>query len=78
MISAYADMVGKLPLQFQLEQIVESYICDYLCDTTNDLEQLPPDCEVGSVARVLEPPSIYLKNSEGNWVLQMSIKKLEA
>ena len=70
MISVYTDMVGKLPLQFQLESYDESYFGDFYCDTKDDLADLPKDCEIGSIARVINPPSIYRKNSSGKWILQ--------
>ncbi len=75
MIEAYNDMVGKLPLQFQLEAFNETYFGDYLCDTINDLADLPSDCETGSIARVITPPTVYMKASAGKWILQCSRKE---
>lgn len=73
MISAYNDMVEKLPLQFRLEAYDESYFGDFICDTKDDLNSLPTDCAMGSIARVIEPPSIYRKSSSGTWVLQKRV-----
>lgn len=71
MIDAYEEMYGKLPLQFQLESFEKSYFGDFICETKEDLINLPSDCEMGSVARVISPPSVYRKNSTGIWILQM-------
>lgn len=73
MISAYNDMVEKLPLQFRLEDCDKSYFGDFICDTKDDLKSLPTDCAMGSIARVIELPSIYRKSASGTWVLQKSV-----
>lgn len=75
MITIFNDMVTALPQQFQLERYETTYLCDYICDTVDDLADLPEDCEMGSVARVLSPLSIYRKHSNGEWVLQASLQK---
>ena len=75
MIDAYKEMYDRLPLQFQLESFDESYFGDFICDTKDDLESLPSDCEMGSIARVIAPPSIYRKNSAGRWILQKISKE---
>lgn len=67
-------MYGKLPMQFQLESYEESKLGDYICDTVDDLKDLPEDCEMGSIARIITPPAIYRKNSAGKWILQFSSK----
>lgn len=74
MIDAYKEMYGKLPMQFQLESYEESKLGDYICDTVDDLKDLPEDCEMGSIARIITPPAIYRKNSAGKWILQFSSK----
>lgn len=74
MIDAYKGMFGKLPMQFQLESFEESKLGDYICDTVDDLKNLPEDCEMGSIARIIAPPAIYRKNSDGKWILQFSCK----
>ena len=43
MIDAYKEMYGKLPMQFQLESYEESKLGDYICDTVDDLKDLPED-----------------------------------
>ena len=75
MIEAYNDMVRKLPLQFQLESFDETYVGDYLCETVKDLLNLPSNCGSGSIARVVTPPTVYMKNFSGKWILQCSIKE---
>ena len=50
MIDAYKEMYGKLPMQFQLESYEESKLGDYICDTVDDLKDLPEDCEMGTVS----------------------------
>lgn len=42
--------------------------------TVDDLKDLPEDCEMGSIARIITPPAIYRKNSAGKWILQFSSK----
>lgn len=43
-------------------------INEYICDTTEDLELLPPKAAMGSTAIVLQPVGVYIKNSEEQWV----------
>ena len=76
MIDTYKKMRSKLPMQFQLEAYEESKVDDYICDTFEDLTDLPSDCEMGSVARIIHPPAIYRKNSAGKWILQFSSKEV--
>ena len=47
MIDAYKEMYGKLPMQFQLESYEESKLGDYICDTVDDLKDLPEDVWLG-------------------------------
>ena len=74
MIDAYKEMYGKLPMQFQLESFEESKLGDYICDTVDDLKDLPEDCELGRLARLLAPPALYRKDSDGHWRLLFSSK----
>lgn len=74
MIDVYTEMVSELPQQFQLERYKDSYIGDFVCDTVDGLDSLPEDCEMGSIARVIEPPSIYRKQSTGTWKFQITAK----
>lgn len=75
MISAYKEMYAKLPTQFQLESYEESCLGDYVCDTLEDLKNLPDNCVMGSTARVISPLTIYRKNSEGKWILQRTANR---
>ena len=50
MISAYKELYAKLPTQFQLESYEESCLGDYVCDTQEDLKNLPNNCTMGSLA----------------------------
>ena len=77
MISAYKEMYAKLPTQFQLESYEESCLGDYVCDTLEDLKNLPDNCVMGSTARVISPLTIYRKNSEGKWILQRTANRGE-
>lgn len=49
---------------------VDYGVNEYICDSINDLNSLPPRCESGSTAIVLEDGDIavYMKNTEGKWV----------
>ena len=76
MIDTYKKMRSKLPMQFQLEAYEESKVDEYICDTIEDLTDLPSDCEMGSVARIIHPPAIYRKNSAGKWIFQFSSKEV--
>ncbi len=73
MISAYKELYAKLPTQFQLESYEESCLGDYVCDTQEDLKNLPNNCTMGSTARVISPLAVYKRNSTGKWVLQETI-----
>lgn len=75
MISAYKEMYAKLPTQFQLESYEESCLGDYVCDTLEDLKNLPDNCVMGSTARVISPLTIYRKNSAGKWILQRTANR---
>lgn len=42
-------------------------INEYVVDTPEDIESLPR-CDMGSIAFVISTATVYMKNSEGNWV----------
>ena len=66
MIDAYKEMYGKLPMQFQLESYEESKLGDYICDTVDDLKDLPEDCEMGSIARIITRLQSIERTQPGN------------
>jgi len=41
----------------------------YFCDDVADLDSIPSD-EMGTSAYVVNTCEVYVKNSEGKWVLQ--------
>ena len=45
-------------------------VSEYICDSVEDLENLPPRCAPGSTAVILEEGNtqVYMKNTEGKWV----------
>ena len=65
MISAYKELYAKLPTQFQLESYEESCLGDYVCDTQEDLKNLPNNCTMGSTARVISPLAVYKRELYG-------------
>ena len=73
----YGKMTALLPGQFNMERYETRRICEFICDTPEDIESLPADCEMGSTARIVSPPSIYRKMSTGKWVIQMTSEKSE-
>ena len=70
-MSYYEKLVDLLPGQFKFETYETSHIREYICDTADDIQSLPADCEMGSTARITGHPAIYRKMSTGEWVLQM-------
>ena len=47
---------------------VQYGVNEYVCDTKDDLSDLPR-CLMGSTAIVLEEPvAVYMKDSKGQWV----------
>ena len=46
---------------------------EFILDTTDDLLELQDsmgiNCDAGSTAFVISPPSVYMKNSKGEWKL---------
>lgn len=73
----YGKMIGLLPGQFRMEAYETHRICEFICDTVEDIKSLPEDCEMGSTARIVSPPAIYRKMSTGRWVLQRTSEKSE-
>lgn len=45
---------------------------EFLCDYEADVANLPTDCGVGSIARVIETSNIYMFNGAGEWIKQSS------
>lgn len=43
---------------------------EFLCDYTTDVANLPTNRAAGSIARVIEDGSVYILNSEKQWILQ--------
>ena len=44
-----------------------SGIKEFIADTVEDLEAIK-DCEMGSMCLVLSNKTLYIKNSEGEWI----------
>lgn len=40
---------------------------EFVCDYESDVADLPTNCAAGSVAVVIEPFSVYMINSFGEW-----------
>lgn len=47
-------------------------ISEFTVDTVKDLEAIPNNCGMGSIAQVIENSSTYIKNSQGTWVRKAS------
>lgn len=77
MIVSYQEMRDKLPMEFKLEIYTDMFFGDYICDTLDDIADLPKNCAMGSCARVINPLSIYCKNSHSEWVLQRAMDASE-
>lgn len=73
----YKKMTGLLPGQFRMESYETRRICEFICNTKDDVDLLPEDCEMGSTARIVDPPAIFRKLSTGKWVAQMSSENPE-
>lgn len=43
-------------------------IKEFVCDTLDDIENLPIDVKPGSAALVISTGAIYMINSKGEWV----------
>lgn len=44
-------------------------INDYICDTPEDLPNLPEQCAMGSTVFVISTATKYMKNSEQKWII---------
>ena len=44
-----------------------SGIKEFIADAVEDLEEIK-DCEMGSICLVLSNKTMYIKNSEGEWI----------
>lgn len=40
----------------------------FVCDTSEDIQSLPTNCQQGSTAFVIEDSTMYMINSQGNWI----------
>ena len=43
-------------------------INEYVCDSTEDIPNLPSHCAMGSTAIIISTSEVYMKNSNGEWV----------
>lgn len=41
---------------------------EYICDTADDIKDLPTGCSVGSTAFVITTKDVYMLNSSKEWV----------
>lgn len=41
---------------------------EFVCDTENDISNLPEDCSPGSIAFVIEGAKVYMFNNSKEWV----------
>lgn len=41
---------------------------EFVCDTIEDLDNLPIDAKIGSTAFIISTSSLYMINSQGEWV----------
>jgi hypothetical protein len=44
------------------------YHAEYIVDTIDDMQNVPTKCEVGSSCLVLEDSSVWVLNTEKEWV----------
>lgn len=47
---------------------VRYHVDEYIIDTPDDLEKLPPQAAPGSAAICASNGEVYMKNGEGKWV----------
>lgn len=57
-------MIGILSLNGKPAQSV----FEYVCDSADDVENLPIDCAMGSTAFIIENGDVYMINSQKEWV----------
>lgn len=43
-------------------------IKEFVCDTPDDIQDLPIDAKVGSSAFIISTGTVYMLNSKGEWV----------
>lgn len=43
-------------------------IKEFVCDTLDDINDLPIDAKQGSVAFIISTGTVYMLNSKGEWV----------
>lgn len=43
-------------------------IKDFVCDTPDDLENLPKNCDMGSTCLIISTSEVYMMNSSREWV----------
>lgn len=41
---------------------------EFVCDEDIDIEKLPKDCAVGSIAFVINGAKVYMLNNQSEWV----------
>ena len=41
---------------------------EYVCDSPEDIPNLPHHCAMGSIAIIISTAEVYMKNSSGEWV----------
>lgn len=41
---------------------------EYVCDSPEDIPNLPYHCATGSIAIIIATAEVYIKNSAGEWV----------
>lgn len=41
---------------------------EYVCDSPEDIPNLPGHCATGSTAIIIATAEVYIKNSAGEWV----------
>lgn len=46
---------------------LDNYECEFVCDTEEDVKELPTDCCAGSTAVVAEPFGGYMMNASKEW-----------
>ena len=47
---------------------VQYHVDEYVIDSPDDLNKLPPRCAPGSVAICTSNSEVYMKNGSGQWV----------
>ena len=43
-------------------------VYEFVCDTPDDLKQLPKGCGAGSIALIISTGSVYVLNGSREWV----------